>query len=231
MNFEVYCDESGPEAFAKKEAHKYAAIGGIWIESKNRERLKSEMYEIKEKYNIKGELKWKKISPSYFELYKEVIDYFFNSDYIRFRVILVEANKIDHIKFNKQDSELGFYKFYYQLLNHWIFDFNKYDIFLDYKVNRNKNRLKELNKILQFSNLTSVINQVQALPSEQSLGIQLADIITGLTAAKFNKEIYSKAKLDLIEYIESKYLQRPICPTPKWEEKLNIFRINLNGGW
>ncbi len=33
MNFEVYCDESGLEALTHREAHKFTAIGGIWIPS------------------------------------------------------------------------------------------------------------------------------------------------------------------------------------------------------
>lgn len=231
MNFEIYCDESGLEALTRKDAHLYTAIGGIWIPAEHRNTLKQGLTAIKEKHNIKGELKWQKFSPAYFELYKDVIDFFFLAGYIRFRVILIEAIKVDHMRFNNEDAELGFYKFYYQLLNHWILDFNSYDIFLDLKVNRNKGRLKELERVLDQSNLTSGIKQVQGLPSEQSLGIQLADVLTGLVAAKFNGEIKSEAKLDLIQYIEDKYLGRPIAPTPKWEEKLNVFKINLKGGW
>jgi len=231
MDFEIYCDESGLEALTKKDAHLFTAIGGIWIPSEHRNTLKKGITDIKVKHSIKGELKWQKLSPAYYELYKDIIDFFFVSGYIRFRVILIESSKVDHMKFNQEDAELGFYKFYYQLLNHWIFDFNNYDIFLDLKVNRNKGRLKDLEKVLDNSNLTSDIKQVQGLPSEQSLGIQLADVLTGLVAAKFNNEIKSEAKLALIEYIEEKYLGRSIAATPKWEEKLNIFKINLKGGW
>lgn len=231
MDFEVYCDESGLEALTRKDAHLFTGIGGIWIPAEHRATLKQGITSIKEKYNIKGELKWQKFSPAYYELYKEIIDFFFLSGYIRFRVVLIEAAKIDHIKFNNEDAELGFYKFYYQLLHHWIFDFNKYDIFLDLKINRNKGRLKELKKVLDNANLTSDIKQVQGLPSEQSLGIQLADILTGLVVARFNNELTSKSKLSLIQYIEDKYLGKPIAATPKWEEKLNVFRMNLKGGW
>ena len=231
MDFEVYCDESALEAISKNNAHLYMGIGGIWLPAEHRESLKNGIAAIKKKYDIKGELKWKKLSPSYYELYKEVIDYFFNAGYIRFRVILIEAGKVDHIKFNNEDAELGFYKFYYQLIKHWIFDFNAYTIFADLKENRNKGRLKELKSALDSSNFTSDILQVQGLPSEQSLGIQLADILTGLVVSKFNKEATGSAKLNLINYIETKYLSKEIAPTSKWEEKFNIFKINLQGGW
>jgi Protein of unknown function (DUF3800) len=231
MDFEVYCDESGLEALTRKDAHLYSGIGGIWIPSEYRDTLKDEVKKIKLKHNIMGELKWKKLSPSYIEVYKDIVDYFFASDYIRFRVVLIEADKIDNLKVNNEDAELGFYKFYYPLLHHWIFDFNTYDIFVDLKINRNKGRLKELEKVLDYSNLTSEIKQVQGLPSDESIGIQLADILTGLVVSKFNNEISGFAKKKLIEHVENTYLKNPISPTGKWEEKVNIFKINLKGGW
>lgn len=232
MNFEVYCDESGLEALSRKEEHLYSAIGGIWLPEDNRTDLKNGIKSIKEKYGIHGELKWQKLSPAYFELYKDIIDYFFQAEFIRFRVILIESSKVDHIRFNNTDAELGFYKFYYQLLHHWIYDFNNYNIFVDLKVNRDKNRLKELKNVLELSNLTSAISQVQGLPSEQSLGIQLADVLTGLVATKFNNEIKKgSAKDGLLQYVEQSLINKPIAPTPKKEEKFNVFKINLQGGW
>lgn len=231
MDFEVFADESGLEALINKEAHTYCAIGGIWIPSENHLQLKEGLKAIKAKHKINGELKWQKMSPSFFELYKDIIDYFFETPFIRFRVILVEASLVDNVKFNNTDAELGFYKFYYQLLHHWIYDFNTYNIFLDHKVNRNKGRFKELERVLDNANLTSDIKQVQGLPSHEQLGIQLADVLTGLVASKMNRVVTSEAKLKLIKYVEDEYLKKSIAPTGKWEEKFNVFKINLTGGW
>ncbi len=230
MDFEIYCDESGLEALTRKDAHLYTSIGGIWMPSSYREEFKLKLSEIKLNHKIKGELKWSKISPAYYGLYAEVLEYFFQTEELRARVILIESITVDNIHFHNKDTELGFYKFYYQLLHHWIYDFNNYDIFLDFKINRNKGRLKELKTVLEAANITSNIKQVQALHSNESLGIQLADVLTGLVSAKFNGEITSKAKTDLISLAESK-LGRVIVPTPKSEEKLNVFKINLQGGW
>jgi hypothetical protein len=230
MNFEVYCDESGLEALTRKEAHRYTAIGGIWMPADFRGTFKENVNQIKQQHNIHGELKWHKVSPAFASVYSDLLNYFFHTAELRFRVILIEARTVDNYRFNDKDAELGFYKFYYQLLHHWIFDFNKYDIFLDYKINRNKGRLNELKKVLRASNLTSDVNQVQALPSHQSAGIQLADVLTGLVAAKFNNEISSQTKKNLITLAETE-LNKVIQPTPKWEEKFNVFKINLQGGW
>lgn len=231
MNFEVYCDESGLEALSQKDAHLFMAIGGIWMPANYRDIFKKNMNDIKLKHSVFGELKWNKVSPKFFELYKDILDYFFQTEQLRFRVILIESDKVNNYAFNNTDIELGFYKFYYQLLHHWIYDFNNYNIFLDLKINRDKSRLITLKNVLDYSNLTTGIKQVQGLPSEESLGIQLADFLTGLTNAKFNNEIKSTAKIGLIEYAEQTFLGKTIKPSPKWEEKFNVFKMNLQGGW
>ena len=231
MNFEVYCDESGLEALNDKKAHIFSSIGGIWMPSDYRLEFKDSLKHIRSKHKIFGEFKWSKVSPYYLDFYSDIIDFFFSTDNLRFRVILMESDKIDNYKFHNGDSELGFYKFYYQLLHHWILDFNEYDIFLDLKTNRERNRLNSLHKVLNNANLTSNIKQVQWLPSNESPGIQLADFLTGLVGAKFNNKTTSDAKLALINKVEVDHIKRQISPTPKSEEKFNVFRINLNGGW
>lgn len=230
MNFEIYCDESCLEALNKKDEHFYMGIGGIWMPSEMRDKFKTDIQAIKLKYNVRGELKWNKVSPKFLPLYKEITDYFFEAEYLRFRVILVESDKVDLIQFHNSDAELSFYKFYYQMIKTWIYDFNLYDVFVDLKKNRDKGRLKELEKFLDKANFFSDVRMVQGLPSNQSLGIQLADVLTGLVTAKFNNKTTSEAKSQLIQYVES-HIGNTIQATPKTEEKLNIFKINLQGGW
>lgn len=205
-------------------------IGGIWIPADKRPEFKNGINEIKKKHNARGELKWKKVSPAKIDFYKEIIEYFCGNEFIRFRIILLESQKIDKVKFHKNDGELSFYKFYYQLLQHWILDYNEYDIFLDSKINKDRYRLKTLNEVLSNANLSSIINRVQALPSEQSCGIQLADFLTGLVMSKFNNETVGTSKKQLLEFLELKS-RKKIEKTTKHEEKLNIFMINLQGGW
>ena len=168
MKYEIYSDESCIEAIYDKQAHQYTAIGGIWIPAEYRRSLKNDITAIKDKYSVMGELKWNKVSPKYLELYKEVINLFFNSYSIRFRAIVIDASKIDNERFNKSSGELGFYKFYYQLIQHWLYDNNEYAIFLDHKINAYKSRVHELGKILNYSTNATITN-VQALPSGESL--------------------------------------------------------------
>lgn len=230
MKYEIYCDESGVEAFFDKNAHRYAVIGGIWIPAEERSSCKAKINSLKEKYGLMGEMKWKKVCPSSVNFYKDVIDYFFENTNIRFRAICIKAEQLNHEKYNLGKGELGFYKFYFQLLQHWLVWNNIYQIFVDYKVNGYPHRVFELGKIL--NNATSArVSQIQALPSEQSVLIQLADVLTGAVAATFNQE-YKKgsAKEDILN-VFSKHLGHTIKPTFVSEIKFNVFEIKLRQGW
>lgn len=228
MKYEIYCDESCIEALFNSEAHKYAVIGGIWLPAESREGMKNAIYNIKKKYGKLGEMKWNKVSPSSIKLYKELIDLFFDTYQVRFRAICIEANKVNHKTFNNGNGELGFYKFYFQLIQHWLINGNEYNLFLDYKVNGYKHRVHELGKILQASTNAS-LNVAQALPSEQSVLIQLADVLTGATAAAFNCTAKG-SKQEICQHIE-KYIGHTICRTDVREQKFNVFDINLRKGW
>lgn len=229
MNFEVYCDESAQELFHNRPSGEhYVLIGGIWIKSENREAYKNSIKELRERYNLHGEFKWKRVSPSKIDFYIEIVKWFFKSD-IRFRTIVLRADELNAIKFHNQDNELMFYKFYYQLLHHWILDFNHYSIFVDTRTNRLHNRLKTLQECLNNSNLTSTVS-IQALPSNELDLIQVADLLIGAVGYKFHKRNTSEAKLEVIDVI-TKLLGREIFPTPKREEKFNVFRFRSGGGW
>ena len=228
MNYEVYCDESCVEALFDKESHKYAVIGGVWIPSESRSELKIALNKIKEKYNLLGEMKWQKISPSTIDMYKEIIATFFTSDNIRFRAICINSAILDHNKFNQGSGEFGFYKFYYLLIQQWLVNDNTYNIFVDYKVNGNRHRVKDLGNILQKTTMATV-KQIQSLPSHESILIQLADILSGAVASAHNNENTSEAKLAIRSLIEE-YLGHKITGTSRLEQKFNIFDINLKKG-
>lgn len=231
MNFEVYCDESRPELFTSQNAAAhFLSIGGIWIPADSAQDIKIAIKDIRRNHNYFSEIKWTKVNTTKLNLYRDIVDYFFSHPAIRFRTIIIDCKRVNLMKFHDNDAELGFYKFYYQLIHHWILDFNEYRIFLDIKTNRRHDRLNVLRQVLNYSNLSSLITSVQALPSKEVQLIQMADLFTGAVNAKFNGFSTHTAKGELIKIIESK-LKKEIAPTSKCEEKFNVFKINLQGGW
>jgi len=204
-------------------------IGGVWLLAAKREIFKPELHSIREKHKMFSEIKWNKISVSKIDFYTDLINYFFNkNDDLRFRCVVVEKSKVNLMKYHDSDAELGFYKFYYQLLHHWILDFNAYAIYLDIKTSKVKNRLKILHQCLRNANLSSEIKILQALPSHENIFIQMTDLLLGAVNAKFNEQVSGSSKKKILECIENR-LEHKITTTSKEYPKFNIFWIDLSG--
>lgn len=228
MNINVYCDETLPDLFTtKKPTTKRLLIGSLWIEEEIKEEIKQSIKHLREEYNCWGEIKWTKISPSKEDFYFKLIDLFFSyGDQMRFRCISVDPKQINW-QMHNGDKELGFYKFYFFVLDKWIVEFNSYNIFCDAKVNRDLTRLKTMQEILQSSNRLSNINRVQALPSKEVILIQLSDLFLGAASSKINNvQQGSVSKQKFITHLQE-HLGREIAPTSPYERKFNIFNINL----
>jgi len=151
--------------------------------------------------------------------------------HLRFRCIAVDHKQANLLKFHENDQELAFYKFYYQLLHHWILDFNEYAIFCDFKSNREGDRLEVLRRCLDYSNLSSQIRRVQAVRSSESVLLQLADVLTGAASARLNDKVTAGGAKEAVVATLETGLERRIQRTVHAEQKFNVFQINLRGGW
>jgi hypothetical protein len=233
MKFDVYCDESRPDLLGSNRPQgQFMVIGSLWLPTEDRQEFKREIHELRNQHRIGGEFKWQKVSPSRRAFYEQLVGWFHDKgDRLRFRCIAVDQQQVNLKLYHEDDQELGFYKFYYQLLHHWILDFNKYAIFVDFKHNRRRDRLHVLQRCLDYSNLSSIVSVVQAVRSEESVLIQLADVLTGMAAYRLNNQVRAgSAKAAVLSHYET-LLGREIGPTYKGEQKFNVFRINLTGGW
>ncbi len=207
-------------------------IGGLWLAAEDRPQAKTDIHALRNKHKIGGEFKWQKVSPSRINFYRELCDWFVAmGDRVRFRCIAVNHQQVDLLRFHGNDQELGFYKFYYQMLHHWILDFNEYVVFCDFKSNRVGTRLSELARCLGNSNLSSEIVNVQATRSRESVLLQAADVLTGVAASRLNNNLRAgSAKWELVTHLEQT-LGRPVKATFRSEQKFNVFKIDLAGGW
>lgn len=233
MKFEVYCDESYPDLLSsRKSKARYMLIGSLWLKAQDREGFKQELHALRDEHKIGGEFKWQKVSPSRVAFYKDLMTWFCSQTAnLRFRCIAVAQSAVNLVRYHDNDHELGFYKFYYQLLHHWIADFNEYAIFCDFKTNRHRDRLHVLKRCLNASNLSATITGVQAIRSKESVLIQLTDVLTGAASARLNASLeQDSAKSEIVNCLEST-LGRKIEHTLKAEQKFNVFVIDLQGGW
>ena len=236
MLYDVYCDESRQDLIVEKSSidshNRFVCIGGIMLPTEKREGLKASIKELKDKHNLYGELKWGNVSPNKINFYLELVDLFFSSDSsIDFRTVVLDAKDIDNETFNDSDHELGYYKFYYQLLYHWIEPQYKYYIFTDYKTNKDRTRLKNLKGILNRACWSESVELIQAINSKESLLLQLQNVLMGAVGYKFNYGVHgeSDAKKAVVDRIE-KHLGHPIRHTSRSYKKFNVFVMDLRKG-
>jgi len=231
MNIEVYCDESRQEYFARagEPLDGFTLIGSLWIEAERRRTYNEQINRLREKHSYRHEFKWNKVAPANLHFYLDLIKLFFAEE-MRFRCIVLPVRDLNAVVFHGADCELMFYKFYYQVLHHWILDDNEYRVFVDSKTNRVHNRLRVLKQCLQQANRLAIIQDVQALPSHQVNLIQLVDVLIGAIGYKFHRERNSTSKVEVLSEIERR-LGHAVAATSRGEQKFNIFHFQPGGGW
>ncbi len=217
--YNLYCDES----CHLENDHKAFMLLGYISCAYPQVRLHTErIKELKAKHNFYAEIKWNKVNNTKLDFYIELIEYFFSND-LRFRAIGVEKSKVKCDDFCKTYDD-HYYTMYYQLLYNKInFDY-KYNVYLDIKDTLSAYKVGKLRDILNHR--FSAFNNVQNIRSEESLLLQLADLILG--AISYNKndaEKKSEAKRIIIDKIR-KHSGGNIDATT-YDEKLNLFFINL----
>lgn len=229
MKFDVYCDESRPELLTTTRAidHQFSLLGSLWLPFDQREEVKRKIKSLRSEYNVWGELKWTKVSEAKLEFYEDLLDMFFAEEAVSFRVIAINSSHLNIQRHHNNDPELGYYKFYYQLLIHRLAAGDEYSIFLDRRNNRLPNRLLKLKLVLSRGKPKATVSNLQAISSHESDLLQLCDILLGLTQSRLNSSNRgSVAKGKLLSHVEDK-LGHVIQPTHLSESKFNIFQIRL----
>ncbi len=218
----IYTDES----YIKDG--RYMLIGGLWIAKENIIETKTFVDVFKTENSMTNELKWTKVSNGRIIEYKRFVDIFFQSK-MKFNCIVVDKHIVDHTTFNDGDKELGFYKFYYQLISRNCAFNCHYNLYLDQMNNKKKSRYSELkerlNRYLVSQNSKCI--HIEPVDSKKESMIQLVDVLLGAVGYSWNLNNSSPAKLRLIEYIQSKLGRRLTHPTSLHENKFNIWNFRL----
>ncbi len=229
MEYIVYCDES---RHAGTGHHPFLAIGSLWMPRAEKPELTIKLKTLCRSLNLYGEIKWSKTSRICLESYKQLIDFFFKEDSLRFRVIVVNQEKLDIDKYHAGDEELGFYKFYYEMLIKWIEEGNEYLILLDFKKNKGADRHKTLRTVIENKMRgKTIIKDLTIIDSSRTPLSQLCDLLTGAVAAEWCGLTEGRPKADLAAFIANKcgYSSlRVVSPLPEPCGKFNIFNIRLS---
>ena len=229
MEYVVYCDES---RHTSPRAGDYLAIGGLWIPRAQRRDLQDRLRAVVQGPGARAEVKWKKTSRVSLAAYRDYVDVFFDSPAC-FRAIVVELARCDFDSFHGGDAELGFYKFYYEMLVKWLLPGNHYQVLIDFKQNRESGRHKILGEVIARTAGVGEVAAVNVIDSAESRIAQLADLLTGAVAAAWSRDVRpGSPKDELIRHIAGPLGRDTLrfqSPSPGMS-KFNIFRIALSEG-
>jgi len=225
LDINIYCDES---CHLENDGIPPMVLGAVWCPLEKSKEITIRLMEIKAKHNLqhKDELKWTKISKNHFQLYMDIIDYFFDDDDLHFRGLMVpDKNILQHEKFGQTHDE-WYYKMFFTLLSPIISPYGKYNISLDYKDTHGGARIKKLHDVLcnNFYDFDrSIIKQIILIKSHHVELLQLTDIIIGALSYNLRNLSQNEGKLKIIERIKDRSGYKLTSSTLLGEQKFNLF--------
>ena len=224
MEYNVYCDES---CHLVSNNSKYMLIGAVYCPKIKVKKVNEYIEHLKENYNIsnKIELKWNKIDKKTEKLYLDIINYFFNNDDLKFRVIVIDKTKLDHEKYNQTENEF-YHKTYYEMLKYIIIPGNSYNIYPDIK---DTNSYYYHQVILDYLRIKmqdtnkKTIKKVQPIRSYEAPILQINDILIGALSYHYRNLSKNSVNLNIISEIKKLY-QNDLNETSYCSNtKFNIF--------
>lgn len=227
----IYCDES---CHLENDDSDVMVLGAIWFDNDKKNELSKSIRGIKEKYGVKStiEVKWTKVGKGKLDMYLELIDLFFNNDYLHFRALVAKDKKtLDHNLYNQGDHDLWYYKLYFLLIDKVIEVENKYQVYIDIKDTNGGPRLTKLKEVLcnnKYDFIGESINGITQINSNRSDFVQLADLLIGALSyyhrGLYNNDNSSPSKNILVKELIDRTSEKIIDNgTSRYAQKFNIF--------
>jgi hypothetical protein len=188
----IYGDESS------QNAHHYLVIGTISCEAERLDRIFAKLEIAISKFRKTSELKWQNLGKLELPMYEAYIGALFDtfrSESVRFHSIVVDMTKANDAKFNEGDSEIGFSKYVFTLLNKYTFHHRALDpVFKVYLDERDTTHTLETTRRSLNRRAHSdygqwryqIFHTLEYVKSHEHRLVQAADIITGAIAYIWN---------------------------------------------
>lgn len=235
IEYNIYCDES---CHLEHDPHKAMVLGSVWCAKDDKEQLFSRVKEIKVKHGFKPdfEIKWNKVSKSKIAFYRELINFFFDTDKLNFRALVVaDKNELDHEKFG-HTHDTFYYKMYFDMLKIIISPHASYYIYLDIKDTQGYEKVHQLQEVIcnnHYDFSKKIVKRIQEVRSDEVSLLQLTDLLIGALSYMYRGLTSSAAKLELIELIKKRSGYSLTKNTLPNERKFNLFiwHTGYGRGW
>lgn len=235
IDYNIYCDES---CHLERDPHKAMVLGAVWCAKDDKEPLFNRVKEIKQKHGLKPgfEIKWNKVSKSKIAFYRELINFFFDTDKLNFRALVVaDKNELDHEKFG-HTHDAFYYKMYFDMLKIIISPNASYYIYLDIKDTQGYEKVHKLQEVIcnnHYDFSKKIVKRIQEVRSDEVSLLQLTDLLIGALSYMYRGLTSSTAKLELIELIKKRSGYSLTKNTLPNEKKFNLFiwHTGYGRGW
>jgi len=173
-------------------------------------------------------MKWTKVTNAKLNAYEALIRYFFESDILSFRAIVIDKSQLKHNRFNHTYDQF-YYKMYWQMLGWFVEPANRYHIYLDLKDTWGYIKVKKLHEVLcnsQHDFNRAVIERIQEVRSHEIALMQMVDIIIGAVSYsnRYPGGGNSPAKQQIVELIKRLSGFSLISTTSLGARKFNLLR-------
>ena len=222
MNYKVFFDET---CHLEHDGINIMGGGAIFCQKEKFTEATRYIKYLKYEHNAFHELKWTKVSSSGWGFYKALIDYFFESNFLRFRAITSDKTLLDHKTYNDGNHDNFYYKLMYQAFEPMLEINNSYYVYTDYKDSNGAKQLKKLKEYLISRKHHNISLGFQMIRSHEAVFLQLADFIIGAIVYKKREDIEhrSEIKNKIYDYIELKHGRSLLLNTSREESKFNVF--------
>jgi hypothetical protein len=226
-NYLVYCDECG------QSGKVYYGFGSVWLPWERRGTLTGLVGELRKEHNYTHEIKWNKVNRSNQRFYKDLIDRFFEKNWLMFHCLIGRKGYVDKA-FHPGGFQEAFQKHFALLIRNKIAFFSQgdrrkaYHIIVDSlpvsyaKADEAAHVIvnHELKKLLGFTPIHSLVTR----DSKEAVGIQLADLFLGAIMSDWNNEPINDPKAFVKDCVAENIGWRHLrADTERHEWKFNIW--------
>jgi len=203
--YNIYCDES---CYQEHDQSKVMVLGAIYCPQEKCSGIASDLRAIKRRHGLAPETfeaKWTKVSSSKEDYYLDVVRYFFEKPELRFRGLLVpDKSKLRHEAFN-QDHSKWYFKMFFYLLRVIVDPRDQFNVYLDIKDTRSRERVAFLGEVLANDMLDfqkNSIKNIQTVRSHEIEIMQVVDLLIGAIGYKNRDYDTNTGKLTVIRTVE-----------------------------
>jgi hypothetical protein len=234
-DYNIYCDES---CHLEYDPHKSMVLGAVWCAKEDRRQLFDRIKEIKQKHGLKPEfeIKWNKVSKSKTDFYRELINFFFDTDKLNFRgLVVADKGELEHGRYDQTHDQF-YYKMYFDMLKIIISPHASYNIYLDIKDTQGYEKVQQLHDVIcnnHYDFSQNVIKRIQEVRSEEVSLLQITDLLIGALSYFYRGLTENRAKVELIDLIKRRSGYSLMKSTLPSERKFNLFvwHSGYRRGW